>query len=378
MFELLFNLENNKLWDDNTFILYCSIIFTVTLLAVFSQISKSQVLVIADRTFRLKHKINYFFYLLLFLILAFFSAFRNVGTDLYTYREIFALADNSAVYSFGNEPGFILMNQILRFFSVNENLPIVFFSFLSLYFVYKTLEFFFDDIDISISVFCFVSIFYFQSYSLVRIYLVSYFLCYTIKLLLQGKIWLYVAIVLFCTMFHYSSVLMIFPVIFYWIYKTYRKLFVLSVLCFCIGCLFSVRYLSYLNIFERYEGYVTTSVEGGVGMGQFIFHLPLFFFILYLWKRYTSVYLDLLLVYSIFSLIYGCLGYWIPMIGRTSVYFMPIYILFVPAILALMKKKRDKNYHLCRAVVICYALLKAYLYFSEYLFLDGIMPYETI
>lgn len=366
-------------YDIFTLILYISLSLLSLILGWLAQRSKVLVIVTPERIYRPSRNINYFWYLTLFALLFVFLAFRDVGADLPMYKEIFQYSNTSYVDDYGIEPGFVFFNQIIRFCTSNENVAVVLFSLLSVFFIYKTIEYYADNIDLSLALFGFVSIFYFQSFNLLRIYLVTYFLCYTFKLMVNGNVIKYTLCVLLAVLFHFSALLMLLPVSFYYIYRRSRTLFIIGLFVLLVVFFMSFQYLSIFNIFERYSTYVEGEMEGGMGVGQILNHLPLFMLYIYLRiKKYKSSMLDLLLVYSIFSFFYGMLGYKILVIGRLLIYFMPMYIVLIPLLIRLLKKNRDKGYYTIKILYITYMSFKCYMYFKEYLLLDSIMPYKFI
>ena len=381
MFNQLYNNSGNLLFDLDTLYFYFCIVIISFILGELSQKSTLVCKINSTITLRPKHKVNYFWLFLFFFILILVSGLRDVGTDLPVYRNIFI--DSNSKYSgdYQNEPGFILFNSIIRYFVDSANVAIFLFSFLSFYFIYKTIEYYSTSIDISIAFLALTTMFYFQGFNLLRIYLVAYFLCYKFKLLIEGKTLLYIIIVTFCIAFHYSSILMLLPCSFYVLYKYNKQLFKIGVFIFVIGLFCILPYLSVLNVFARYTSYLEESMSSNspFGIAQLIYHLPIWLMIIFLKRRkYDSVCLDLLIVYSIFSFIYGCLGYVILMIGRVSIYFMVIYVILIPKLLHEMKIRRDKYYYKIKFAIIIYLMFRCHLYFKEYLFLDSIMPYKMI
>lgn len=382
MLENIYNTDASLMeWNDATLIMYISVVLLAFLFGHLSQNSKVVILCANNKIYRPKHRINYLFFLFIFFVLFFLMAFRNVGTDLSVYRNIFYYANTDYVDTFGNEPGFVLINKIIRYFTDNENVAILAFSLISILMIYKTIEYYSDKLDVSIALLAYASMFYFQSFNLLRIYLASYFLCYMFKYVLDGEVLKYSLITFVCISVHYSSVLMIFPILFYYLYRKNKMLFTLGLLIFIIALYLSLNYLSILNIFERYSKYLENNSNSsfGLGLGQIMYHLPLFLFLYYLKRNnYASQYWDLFFVYTIFSFIFGMLGYKVLMIGRVTVYFMPIYVILLPYYIRELKIYHDKYYFAFKITFIIYFLFRCHMYFKEYLGLDSIMPYKII
>lgn len=366
--------------DIFTFALYMILPLLALMFGRWAQRAKVLVIVTPAKVYRPSRHINYFWYLHLFVVLFIFLALRDVGTDLPVYKEIFQYSNTDYAESYGIEPGFLFLNRMIRFCTSNENVAILLFSFLSIYFVYKIIEYYADEIDLSLALFGFVTMFYFQSFSLLRIYLVTYFLCYTFKFMMNGDVKRYILCIFLSVFFHYSALLMLLPVLFYIIYRRSRKLFLLGIIFLLVGFSVSLQYLSLLNVFERYATYTVGEVESsGTGFGQVLYHLPLFLLYIYLrTKRYKSFALDLFLIYTLFSFFYGMMGYKILVIGRLSIYFMVIYVILIPYLMSLLKKNRDKMYYAIKILYIIYISFRCYMYFKEYSLLDSIIPYKFI
>lgn len=366
-------------YDVFTFILYMTLPLLALMFGRWAQRAKVLVIVTPKKVYRPSKHINYFWYLILFVVLFIFLALRDVGTDLPVYKEIFQYSNTDYAESYGIEPGFLFLNRMIRFCTSNENVAILLFSFLSIYFVYKIIEHYSDEIDLSLALFGFVSMFYFQSFSLLRIYLVTYFLCYTFKFMMNGDFKKYTLCIFFGALFHYSALLMLLPVFFYIIYQWNKKIFLLGIFFLLVGFSISLQYLFLLNIFERYSTYAEGEVENGMGFGQVLNHLPLFLLYLYLRiKRYESSVLDLFLVYSLFSFFYGMMGYKVFVIGRLSIYFIVIYVILIPWLMRLLKRNGDRMYYAIKILYIIYMSFRCYMYFKEYSLLDSIAPYKFI
>lgn len=378
MLENIYNVEGGE-WDYSTFLLYLGLSILSFIIGRQAQNSKVLVISTVQNVYRPKKHINYFWYLLLFGLLFIFLAFRDVGSDLPTYREIFFYSNTDYSKTYGIEPGFVLLNKIIRLCTSDETIGIMILSLLSILFVYKIVEYYADNIDLSLSLFAFVSMFYFQSFNLLRIYMVSYFLCFMFRYILNGKILKYCLCVLCCVLFHYSSILMLLPVFYYYVYCRSKKLFWLGILLLIVGFVISLQYLSVLNVFERYSSYMNNEVNDSLGFGQISFHLPLFLLYFHLKKSVNKTpFLDLFFVYTLFSLIYGMMGYKILMIGRVSVYFIVIYVILIPSLLRTLKENNNQNYYFIKFLYILYIFFRLHMYFTEYLYLDKIMPYKSL
>jgi len=79
---------------------------------------------------------NYFILAVIFLFY-FVSAFRNVGTDLPAYLEIFSVSNSkSDTEVYGIEPGFLLLNKFIYQFTQNGDYFIFIISFIYLFIIF--------------------------------------------------------------------------------------------------------------------------------------------------------------------------------------------------------------------------------------------------
>jgi len=366
MLELIYGNDYVQ-WDDSTMVLY---IFLV----LFS--------ILVGYMFKNNNKRGNIFFFLLFLVLFIISAFRDIGTDLPVYKSIFEDSRTIYVKDYNNEPGFIFINRIIALFTSNSDVAIGVFSFLSLFLIYRTIQYYKQEFDIQFCLFAFVGLFYFQSFNLLRIYFTSYILCYFFKYMIRGSTKKYLVIIALCTLIHYSAILMLLPGVFYILYTKSHRLFWIGISVIIIFIIVLLPYLEIFNIFDRYSSYLQDSAlnfqNNKFGVAQFLFHSPLYVLYYYSRKRLNNRDVDLLLVYTTFSLLYACLGYKILMIGRVSIYYIVIYVIIIPRILFQLKLNHYKNLKLIKFFIILILLLRIHLYFVEYLYLDSLMPYKTI
>ena len=128
-----------------------------------------------------------------------------------------------------------------------------------------------------------------------------------------------------------------------------------------------ITHISFLNKYA--SKYISIN---SFGVGQLIYHLPLILGIYYLWKyRYKFKGIDDKL-YSIgimlmpFSLFFGCMGYKYEVIGRTFVFFLFDWIIFLPALLKgkTVFKMNQSTRLIIKLIVFVYFLIRFWLYIS--------------
>lgn len=379
MFEnLAIQYKSECIWDYNTLYLYFFIVlFTYVISSI--RITSSKI-IYSNGCLHRKYVRNYSALLISFILLFLLAAFRDVGTDLDMYRMIYENSLHDWETSAGMEPGYLLLNSIIRITGLNEFWGIGIISFIFYFFVFKTL---YDNrriLNIGLSVLAFTALYYFQSFNLIRIYLASAFLLYTSKYLFKLEYKKYAICIIIAICIHYSSSVMLFPLFLLYVYNKKNDIFYPILIVSTILIFFATSVLELIPIFSRYQRYIEAGTMGNsIGFMQIAINIPIFILYFYVRnKNYKSIYLDVLWVYGLTSFIFGLLSYKILMFGRALVYFNILFMLCIPYVYNRLKKNHDKYYYLIYGCYVVYLFVRFYQYLSEYLVLDGIMPYRMI
>lgn len=358
--------------------LYFFILFTTYFLGACSYKKKCAILASGEKQWF--NVVNQGFFLILFLFLGFFSMLRDVGTDLPMYRNIFNNADLGAEYFSGQEPGYLLLNVFFYKIGFNDFCFIALLSLATLFFVFKTIRAHSDTIDVGLAFFAFVSLYYLQSFSLIRMYLVAAILLYCSKYLFEKRYFKYLICVIGCVFLHYSAILMTLPLSLHYIYQEHRHLFWPTLLSLLIFSFVVVTKLSNVPIFSRYDEYLSGgALKTGFGFMQIAVNIPNLFFCWYARRiKIRAVYVDVLFSFSMSALLIGILSYKVLMLGRSLVYYNIIYIICVPYILYKIGRKNKQFGALMGLFYFIYLILRFIQYMNEYILLDGLMPYKFI
>lgn len=363
-------------WDNNTIILYLFITALSVLFASLAQLSKKE----RFQNNLLKHKPNLFFLSVSFAILFVFSAFRDVGTDLPVYRNIFETVNNSDILDFGIEPGFVLINKFLNNIGLSRDAAIAFFSFITLLLIYKAIYRYGYAINWTLSIFALSALFYFQSYNLMRMYLAASIMLYASYYLFELK-WRKYLIIWFATIFiHFSTFLLIVPFSLFYLYLRNKQSFYIGLAVLIIISRLMITALDAIPMFARYNSYIEAGLmENSIGFMQIAICIPLFLIYLYAKQKLgETIYVKALFVFTCSSLFLGILSYKIMMIGRALVYYNVIYIILIPIIFKLCTLKRSSYIELIKFAYMLYISFRFYDYLKTYLYMDGIMPYKSI
>lgn len=374
-------------WSNNTAVLYFVIVITSSF---FSWASNYKIQKNAfNRLCFVKREngINKLLFFSSFLILWFFQAFSDVGTDRPVYKNIFLWSNSettfyNSAYGFSSiEKGYVLLNRIIRLFTSNKTIFFAIVSFVTLFLIFSTIYYFKDRINIGASVLGYASLFYIQSFSLIRIYLASAILFYAIRYLITSKNIKYLICVVIAFFIHTSAIFMFLPFLLFFIYEKNKKISAFIVLgVFTLLYIKPNTILLFASNFERYADYVNKGfLTSGSGIAQIIYFAPLFFIFLITRKKAEERYNDLFLIYTSIFLLLGILSYKIEILGRIMYYATYPYLFFIPYYLKNLKTKASRwFYSLVAICVFIYYVLRLFIYLADYCFEDGIMPYINI
>ncbi|MBR1638757.1 MAG: EpsG family protein [Treponema sp.] len=156
---------------------------------------------------------------LFFLVLILVSALKTNETsfDTNNYVNHFINADPINNFSFlwyGWEPGFVLLNSLIKTFSNNYHVFFFVLTSIVLY-LYRSIIFRYSN-HIFLSLFTYVSCYFFlNEIVIIRFGLASAIVFYNIKNIVEGNKKKALLTVLLATMFHYTSIVTIIPVLLY-------------------------------------------------------------------------------------------------------------------------------------------------------------------
>lgn len=358
-------------WDSFTLILYVVIILFA---AFIGWIIEKRV----RKNLRTKP-----LFLLLFVVLAFFLGFRgaNVGIDTIAYRNAFDRAlDANAFADETTEPGYQLLMKGLRLTLPNADWAILLLSSITVFFIINTLWRDRKEINVFVAVLFYVGFYYFQAMSLLRIYLATAFIIWGFHYLIDKQYIKYIAIILAASLFHFSSLVMLLPLVFLFLYKKNKFFAIIVSVLGLVGVIsISSNFGVYMSI-ARYASYADTNESsGGIGLKLFFDYLPSFFLLFYIFKNKKQGHIeDLIVTFSVVGFFIRIIAYYITIAGRLSIQFMPLYLILIPYYTNRIRHGNRKLYPLFLLFLVLYAIVRTHYYFMGYLSLDGIMPYNFV
>lgn len=364
-------------WEDETFYFY---IFMLLIILLCDPFIKS----IKGKRFLYKKQINNTVFFSLFLLFFLVCALRgdSVGRDTPMYNDIFYASINwNSLSRWGMEPGFYCLNSLFRRIFTSREWGIVIFSFITLFLIFKTIYDNRNRLDVTMALFLFVGIgFYLQSFDLLRISLCTSIELYYFHYIIEKKYYKYFIVLLLCVTIHYTAMLMIVPYLSYILFRKKMKYYYFYITFLTFVSSYIASNLGNFIFIARYEHYTSDEMSKvGLGMAQFVYNLPILAFAYYMsTKKYISRNMIVLLViYSCFCMLYGILGYYIP-VGRSVIHFLMIFVILIPYCLYQLKRNNDKYYYYIRFFLILYGVLRYHMYLKDYLYSDGIMPYKMM
>lgn len=357
-------------WDIPTLSLYLFIIFSTYFISFF---------IIKFRFSPYGNQINYVSLFSIFLLFWIFSAIRIIGTDYPVYEEIFNASNSVDRYDYGIEPGFLWANRFVRFFTSDSRVFFATVSFTTILLVFLALIRYKTILNLPFSIFVYSTLYYFQSYSLVRIYLASAILLFSYDFLITKRYFIFFFLFLISSSIHYSTLLLLLPIFGLFLYEIRKSFFYIYLFTLSFFLYVFLDHLAIFNIFDRYSGYIEDiNSSSKFGIGQIFFNGPILAMLIVARKDRTvsDRFIDVTIVFTWFCLLFGTLGYWIPTIARVNYLITFPFILFVPIFLKSIRNKWKLI--LVYSFGFFYLSTRLYIYFAGLAFSDGIDIYYTI
>ena len=274
------------------------------------------------------------------------AGFRDlsIGTDTVNYLYYF---ENSISYSnFESfltsnpnvEPGFLLLNYLVSrfsqeyvFFLFTVHLIIVLLIYIS---AFKIRNY----ITPSWVMFIFLFMMYNESLNAMRQYIAISLSLYAFAIYMNNKkTWLYILFIIIATMFHRTAFICLAMIlIFYWTNKftvrhNFKQLLFYTTIFLLLIIFGQSFYLPLItdSFGGKYEGYLSTNVDGGLSLSSFLVYLTTAFYICYKAWRMSDKIMDVFFISSLFAVFLLLLSSISVQLYRLSLYFFIILILAI-------------------------------------------------
>lgn len=325
----------------------------------------------------IKYK-NFFFLrsLALFFLLIFVGFRYDVGADYLSYEQIFNDACQSSFSEFLIEPGYMLINHLVLFFTNNFYWLTTLIVAIQLFFFHKAIK---DFEYYTFALFVFITMNLGAMVNEMRQYIAILIFLYSLKFIYNRSFSKYLALIIFGACFHYS-ILFILPLYFLLnrklSYYLYPLVFVISFIVSKIGVFDKLFY--YLIGFSPYSVFMETDLiekvntESGLGF-QFknllgILILMNYKVILEKYPKYI-VYMNLYLCFLVCRNLFFNIG----ILMRLNLYFQISEIIAYPLfIYALFKKDMQVE------VIVLFSILLMSLFFIGIVNENYHLTYQTI
>lgn len=362
----------NWSWHWPSIFFYSMVVALVTFCGAIAQKRRT--------TVSITEKINYYSTNRHVLIFAFgimwlVSACRyNVGADFQTYIEIYDYFKTASLQNFiwlvSIEPGYAILNIISKYIYDDPQTVFALSSLISLAFIYAGIKHNRSKINISLAIFFFMVIFYFDFFTIVRMGIALSIVFYGYRYICERKLFKFSLFILLAFCFHYTA-LVVWPFYFFCGKgKIHLKLiYIISGVLLYLGIDYIVKNL----VGTKFEIYLS-AISQEFGLGNLIIRLPLLILVMLFYKKLINVnndnqvYIDMLIA----ELIISQFAYKLLILERLTKYFSLSKIYLLPTFTKALKKE---DAYIILPVILVWELTKFYLFsFSAE---KGILPYTT-
>ncbi len=334
-------------------------------------------------------------YVLAFLIAWFFFAFTKSGTDYANYSYIYEHAKWSNLGSFAMEPGYVMLNVILKMFLPTATLGLMAIKTAQLVLAFLAIYDYRKKIHMGFAVLGYMTFCYLDSFCVLRINLAAAMLLFAVSLYQnRGKRTAAVIVMVLAGLMHNTALIFGGVVLVYLLWFRDRRNYFYSRLLL-VSLVLAVIYISAVPLmqylfnnvpfFSRYSERYQFIEGDGTGLMQYIWHIPFVLILMETWhlgrrpsNRTTSI-LAATMVLAPFSLFFGMLGYSIEVIGRTVVHFNYLWSVGIPCYYAWRKQSRPNwNTTLVGLCIFLWNAYRMYWFLTSMLKSAGIDTYRFI
>ena len=326
-----------------------------------------------------------------FFISWFFFAFAGMSNDYLEYQHIFNVSQFNNFRKLWIEPGFALLNAIIKIFVSDPKVAIVFIKTIILILVYKVVYDYRHKVPVGMAILAYMCMAYLDAFCMIRIHLAAAVVLFAVDLYdnFDKKI-ISVLLILLAMSIHYSTFIFLFAVVSFLICIKRNRVSVLFYLTFLVIIFVSrfiaVPIINYLTsnvpILMKYGAKYTSITKSGSGIVQYLLHIPFLYIFYALWnhindrKRSDNRMLLIGLIMAPFSLFFGTMGYTFEVIGRSFVFFLYIWMFVLPRYYAIQREEHKKDWLLVGSLICVLLFFRLFIYLqSGSLESSGIMNY---
>lgn len=300
----------------------------------------------------------------------------SVGKDTAAYYRIIELTSIDFTSYNYLEIGFRILINSLSYIAREPKYVILIISFITNALIISTLWKFRAKVSFTISVFCYITMFYFETFNILRQWLAIALIFFAFRYLFKSQYLIYVFFVIVAYLIHVSAIigLVFIPIVMLVSKKISFKNKIFTVVSLFILLILINYFMSFNNVFEKYQdNYLQHSLNVNLGL-YFYVRLFIILFTIYtiIKKDYSDIELSFnkqILIISIFGLLMSTLGYMYMFVGRISTYATSFDIILFSIIC-----RTKSNSLMIKILVIIIGLYLFYLGLSNSS--QGQMPYN--
>lgn len=360
--------------SENTLVLYIFIFVITTLYPLL---------------FRRNNETKWEGLLVPFIIHWFFCCFTNIGVDYQNYYRIIENIGTSSAFE-GVEIGFTWICIILKTLSFDPDHIIFLLKTLTVVLFYRGFYKLRKTTIIPLAILSYNVLIYLQGFYLLSMQLAIALLFLSVIHLLFGTRNKSVFYMFMACLIHTSSILLlpIYVILMYMQSKkaliSVRQICVLVCVMATISVCFTIIYdyaINSIPIFQYYVAYELSDTDQatGSGLGQIVFYLPIFYFILQIYRSNLSNNIkNGAVIFSIVGFTYALLGYKVEVLMRINESFFCLYAIFIPLLFykrtthAVSIKQTRFPIRLEQFVWVLYLCFRGYIVVSGYMSEDSL------
>lgn len=264
---------------------------------------------------------------------------NDTCTDFYSYVKIFDLSEFHLIFDLNEEIGWIFLNSCVKIITQDGVVGVNILRGLTYLVFLKSVINLKNNINVGWAWIAFVCMGYFNIFSMVAFMLaVGFILLAFSNLINKNYLWVCIDSIVAFSM-HYTAIIPLFIIPIYVLYDRpkYKRIILWSFIACIMGCmLFSTllleQFMKMFPLFSRYAAYGIYS-STGTGLRQFINYLPIFICLYFAGKKNNNKIVNLAIITAFFGLTIGIMSYSINNLLRTYLYFIYLYIVFLPAVI---------------------------------------------
>ncbi|OME82138.1 hypothetical protein BK120_15820 [Paenibacillus sp. FSL A5-0031] len=289
-----------------------------------------------------------------------------VGKDTWAYLQIIestSISYSGELFYQYTEQGFQILIRLLMFVLNEPHYVLFSIALLTNSLIISTCWIFRERMNFALSVFCYITMFYFETYNISRQWLAIAIIFFAFRYLIRSKYGVFIAFIIIAFSIHNSAIicLLFIPIHMFFM----KKLPIIYALIIILSLIFSGKILNITGIsstIENYGYYINEigSTNGNFGL-LFLARLGIFLFAIFLYlkneyKYEDNIFQKQIIAVSFLGLLMSILGYMYMFAGRIATYATVFQILLFAMI------SRTKTFSFISILMII--ILGIYLFYG--------------